>query len=191
MKNYIFTLLIGCLIFSTSATLAQAQKDTIWYDANWNTSTKNQASYFRPEPAKKGNGYWWIDYYMSGAIQMKALSLRENEEYFHGIVTWYYENGNVMQTVNYQNNLKVGERKNYHESGPLKSQYNYVNDNIEGAWVGYHENSKLSESGTYHSGTRNGEWKEYHENGKLKGEGNYNDGKKIGVWKMYYYDGSD
>ena len=189
MKKFLLILLIGCISLSTSISSAQAEKDTLWFDANWNASTKSQASYFRPKPMKKGNGFLWKDFYLSGAKQMEAVSLKENEEVFDGIVTWYYENGNVMQTVKYQNNMLIGERKNYHESGPLKSQYSYENGNIEGDWVGYHENSKLSEIGIYKSGTRNGEWKEYHKNGKLKGEGSYNDGKKIGVWKMYYYDG--
>lgn len=189
MKKFLLILLIGCISLSTSMISAQAEKDTLWFDANWNASTKNQASYFRPQPTKKDKGYLWKDYYLSGAKQMEAVSLKENEEFFDGTTTWYFENGNVMQTVNYQNNLKVGERKNYHESGSLKSQYSYINDNIEGAWVGYHENAKLSESGTYKSGLRNGEWKEYHKNGKLKGEGSYSDGKKVGIWKMYYYDG--
>ena len=184
MKTYIIIFLIGCFTCSTSTSMAQVEKDTLWFDANWNASTKNQASYFRPQPTKKDKGYLWKDYYLSGAKQMEAVSLKENEEVFDGIATWYFENGNVMQTVNYQNNLKVGERKNYHESGSLKSQYSYINDNIEGVWVGYHENAKLSESGTYKSGLRNGQWKEYHKNGKLKGEGSYSDGKKVGIWKM-------
>ena len=189
MKKYILILFLSCFTFSTSITLAQAEKDTIWFDANWSTSTKNQASYYRPKPIKKEKGFFWSDFYLSGAKQMEAISLKENEEVFEGTVTWYYENGHVMQTVNYKNNSLVGERKNYHESGPLKSQYSYENGNIEGPWVGYHENSKLSESGIFKSGTRNGEWKEYHKNGKLKGEGSYNDGKKVGVWEMYYYEG--
>ena len=189
MKNYFLILFLGCFTFSTSITLAQVDKDTIWFDANWNVSTKSQASYFRPKLIKKGNGFLWEDYYLSGAKQMEAISLKKDEEIFDGMVTWYFENGHVMQTVNYKNNSLVGERKNYHESGSLKSQYSYENGNIEGAWVGYYENSKLSESGIYKSGARNGEWKEYHENGKLKGEGSYDDGKKVGIWKMYYYDG--
>lgn len=189
MKKFLFILLIGCISFATSTSSAQAEKDTIWFDANWSVSTKSQASYFRPKLIKKANGFLWEDYYLSGAKQMEGISLKEKEEVFDGTVTWYFENGNVMQTVNYKNKVINGERKNYHEIGPLKSQYSYENGNIEGPWVGYYENSKLAESGTFQSGKRNGEWKEYHKNGKLKGEGSYNDGKKVGTWTMYYYEG--
>ena len=186
MKNKSLLIYLLIFIFSTSIF---AQKDTIWYDANWGETLKNQASYFRPAPAKKDNGYWWVDYYLNGTKQMEALSLKENEEVFDGKVTWYYSNGKVMQTVHYKNNIPNGLRKNYHESGSLKSEYSYNNDKINGEWVAYYENAKLSESGKYKNDERTGVWKEYHKNGKLKGEGKYVNGKKIGVWKMYYYNG--
>ncbi len=189
MKIYIVTFLIGCVTCATSISTAQVEKDTLWFDANWSTSAKNQASYFRPQPTKQGNGFVWIDYFLSGAKQMEAVSLKENEEIFDGTVTWYFENGNVMQSVNYKKGILFGERKNYHESGPLKSQYSYKDALIDGLWVGYFENAKLSESGAYTKGQREGAWKEYHKNGKLKGEGKYVNGKKVGTWKMYYYDG--
>ena len=123
MKKFILILFLGCFTFSTSIALAQSEKDTLWFDSNWNPGAKSQASYFRPNPVKKDNGFLWADYYLSGAKQMEAISLKVNEEISDGTVTWYFENGNVMQIVNYKNNVLSGERKNYHESGPLKSQY--------------------------------------------------------------------
>lgn len=188
MKNLTTLSFLLLLIFSTSLL---AQKDTIWYDANWNKTDKKSASYYRPDPVKKDNGYLWIDYYLSGVKQMEAISSSLEEETFDGEVIWFYENGNVMQTVNYKNNVLDGLRKNYHESGPLKSQYSYKNGQIEGEWVEYYENARLSESGQYKNGERNGDWKEYYSNGKLKGEGKYANDKKVNIWKMYYYDGID
>ena len=186
MKNHNIIIYLLVFVFSTSVV---AQKDTIWYDANWNKAIKDQASYYRPAPAKKDNGYLLIDYYLSGVKQMEAFSLTLDEDKFDGEVTWYYENGKVMQTVNYKNNMPHGLRKNYHESGSLKGQYSYIDDKITGEWVAYHENSKLSEEGNYEDDKRTGVWKEYHKNGKLKGEGKYKNDKKVGVWKMYYYNG--
>lgn len=187
MKNQ--TILSCTLIFIFSTSLF-AQKDTIWYDANWNTTIKNQASYFRTAPIKNDNGYLLADYYLSGAKQMEAFSLTQEEEKFEGIVTWYFENGNVMQTVSYKNGELEGLRKNYHESGPLKNQFSYTSGKIAGTWVAYHENAKLAEEGNYETGDRNGAWKEYYKSGKLKGEGNYANDKKVGIWKMYHYDGT-
>jgi len=186
MKNLSYFIFVLLLIFSTSLV---AQKDTIWYDANWNSAIKNQASYYRTTPIKKDNGYLLADFYLSGAKQMEAFSLENNEDHFDGTVTWYYENGNVMQTVNYKNGVLYGERKNYFESGPLKDQFSYIDGKITDELVSYYENAKLSETGKYENGERDGLWKEYHKNGKLKGEGNYANDKKVGVWKMYFYDG--
>ncbi len=190
MKTYISILLISFFALANIDLNAQAVQDTIWYDANWNPAEKKIAAYYRPAPEKKGNGYWLIDYYLSGAKQMEALSNAPDAEFFDGTVTWYHENGNVMQTVNYKQNVLSGVRKNYHESGPLSSQYSYNNEGkIHGTWVSFFENSKPDQEGQYANGVRDGVWKEYHKNGKLKGEGKYKDDKKVGVWKMYFYDG--
>ena len=188
MKNVKSTIYLLVFIFSTTII---AQKDTIWYDANWNITIKNQASYFRTPSIKKGNGYVIIDYFLSGAKQMEAFSLTNDEDHFDGIVTWYYENGKVMQTVNYKNGVLNGERKNYYINGILKDQFSYKDAKITGKWVSYYENTKISETGSYENGDRNGFWKEYYKNGKLKGEGKYANDKKVGVWKMYYYNGAE
>ena len=191
MKKYITSLLCLFFLFTSVNLLAQSAMDTIWYDANWGKTAKSSASYFRPAPEKKDNGYWLVDYYRSGKKQMEAFSLSKDEEKFDKEVTWYYENGNVMQTVNYKNTVLHGLRKNYHESGPLKSQYSYIDGKIEGEWKGYYPNAQLSETGNFKDGKRHGPWTEYYKSGKIKAEGSYDQGKKVGVWKLNYYDGSE
>lgn len=186
MKNLTILLCLLALIISSSLF---AQKDTLWYDANWGETERAHASYYRPAPDKKDNGYWWEDYYIDGTKQMEAISLKENEEILDGKVTWFHPNGKIMQTVHYKANTPHGLRKNYFESGPLKSQYSYVDGKIDGEYVAYHENAQKSEAGNYKAGNRIGDWKEYHKNGKLKAEGKYTDGKKTGTWQVYYYDG--
>ena len=71
MKNHNFIIYLFIFIFSSSVF---AQKDTIWYDANWSKTVKAQASYYRPAPAKKDNGFLLVDYYLSGVKQMQAFS---------------------------------------------------------------------------------------------------------------------
>ncbi|RPD96587.1 toxin-antitoxin system YwqK family antitoxin [Aureibaculum marinum] len=186
MKNLT---LLYCLVTTIVTGSLFAQKDTLWYDANWGETERTQASYFRPAPEKKDNGYWWEDYYIGGVKQMEALSLKENEEVFHGKVTWFHPNGKVMQTVHYIENIPHGLRKNYFEKGSLKSEYTYVNGKINGDYVAYYENAQLSESGKYSNGNRVGNWKEYYQNGKLKAEGTYTNDTKTGTWQVYYYDG--
>ena len=186
MKKLTTLFCITALLLTSTLT---AQKDTIWYDANWGESERAQASYFRPAPVKKDNGYLWKDFYIDGTLQMEALTLKENEEFYDGKVTWYHPNGKVMQTVYYKENVPNGLRKNYFESGPLKSQYSYVNGKIDGEYIAYHENAQKAEFGQYKAGDRIGDWKEHYHNGKLKAEGKYTNGKKTGTWQVYYYDG--
>lgn len=183
-------IIIAIALLITAPQAITAQKDTIWFDANWSKADKQQASYYRLDPDEKDNGYWIIDYYLDGTKQMEALSTDRDEEIFEGEVTWYHPNGKIMQTVNYKNNIPHGLRKNYYDSGPLKSEYSYKDGKIDGPYVSYYENAQKEEEGQYKNGERTGEWKEYHKNGKLKGEGKYKNGKKVGEWTMYYYDGN-
>lgn len=182
------TLLCLATILISSTLLAQ--KDTIWYDSNWGETERAQASYFRPAPDKKDNGYWWQDYYVDGnSLQMEALSLSETEEIYDGKVTWYNTNGKVSQTIHYKNNVQHGLRKNFFESGALESEFSYNDGKIDGDYVAYYENNQISEIGKYRRGNRIGNWKEYYKNGKLKAEGKYTVGTKTGTWQVYYYDG--
>jgi len=142
-----------------------AQGDLQWFDANWNKTSKDSALYYRKTPQPKANGFWFEDYYLSGKIQMKGLSLKKDKEFYDGLVTWYYESGGIFQKVNYLNGYINGERLIYFENGKLKVKLNYER------------------------GRKNGLSKEYYQDGKLKTQGNYRDNKKVSTWKHYYYDG--
>lgn len=187
MKKVIFTSIT--LLFILSFTFSYAQKDTIWFDANWNETTKNKANFYRCHCNKVDNGYWFIDYYISGAKQMEGLSLDKDIEIYHGIVKWYHENGNIFQIVNYKNGILFGTLQVFYENGKLKNKSTYRNGKIEGKWSEYFENSKLKETGMYLKGQKDGLWKTYYYNGKLKSEGKYVFNRKIDIWKTNYYDG--
>ncbi|HHC79550.1 MAG TPA: toxin-antitoxin system YwqK family antitoxin [Flavobacteriia bacterium] len=187
MKNYIFSY-VFIFIFSITA---MAQKDTIWYDANWNNTIKDQASYYRTPIQKKGNGYLLTDYYISGNKQMVAFSLEPNEKHFHGNIIYYFENGNIWQEAEYKDGVLHGIRKRNYESGKVKNVRTNVDGKIHGKWTEYYENGQIKEMGNYQEDEREGLWKEYYKSGKLKAQGNYKDGKKVGDWNFYYYDGTE
>ena len=96
-----------------------AQENTVWFDSNWNTTAEDNATYYRPSPEKKANGYWLIDYYTSGVIQMEGLSKELENEVFEGEIKWYFENGKVHQTIFYSEGVLNGSRKIYYKSGKL------------------------------------------------------------------------
>ena len=66
------TLLLMMFVgFLTSSVTAQ---ETIWFDANWNITTKDKAEYYRPTPKKVDKGFLLVDYYMNGKKQMEGFS---------------------------------------------------------------------------------------------------------------------
>ena len=57
----------------------------------------------------------------------------------------YYENGNLMETGQYNEDGKAtGEWKIYHENGRIKGVGKYENGKMIGRWRYYNENGKLS-----------------------------------------------
>ena len=160
------TLLIAMFVgFLTSSVTAQ---ETIWFDSNWNLTTKDKAEYYRPTPKKVTNGFWLIDYYMNGKKQMEGFSTSNVplKEFFEGQVLYYHPNGKLFHKANYKNGELQGKRDIYYETGELK------------------------ERGRYVKGKRNGIWKTFYKNGKIESKGKYTNGEKAGVWKTFYKNGN-
>lgn len=186
MKKIIFLTIAFLFLFTFSSF---AQNDTIWFDNNWNETTKSKASFYRCECSKTDDGYWYIDYYISGTKQMEGLSLDKNKEVYDGEVKWYFENGTTFQIVNYKKGVLDGKRQVFYEDGKLKVESYYENGKLNGKWNEYYENSKLKETGFYKDDQRDDDWKCYYNDGRLKSEGKFIFDNKIGDWKTYYYEG--
>ena len=156
--SVLITLVFG---FLTTSLCAQ---EKIWLDSNWNVSTKENASYYRPVPQKKDNGFWIVDYYKSGKKQMEGFSFNTklNEEKFEGLVIYYHENEAVFQKVFYEKGKPVGKFSEFYDTGEVKRM------------------------GKYEEGKRKGVWKEFYKNGKIEKKGKYKNGEKVGVWKTFY-----
>jgi antitoxin component YwqK of YwqJK toxin-antitoxin module len=180
------TLLIALVVgFLTTSVSAQ---ETLWFDANWNPTTKDKATYYRPSPKTQKNGYWIVDYFMNGTIQMEGFSLNNNpnNENFHGLVKYYFESGVIYQEVNYNEGMIDGDRKIYYKSGKLQNEREYEDNKMEGKFFEYYETGELLMTGKYENNLKEGVWKSYYKNGKIKERGKYEKGKKIGIWKTFY-----
>ncbi|MFD0993428.1 toxin-antitoxin system YwqK family antitoxin [Tenacibaculum geojense] len=160
MKTSTLLLAMFVSFFATSITA----QSTIWFDANWQITSKDKGMYYRPEPKKVDNGYWIVDYYKNGQIQMEGLSSNKTplEEEFEGLVSYYHSNGKPYHKANYKEGELHGLRRVYYDTGELK------------------------EEGTYNYGKRDGVWKTYYKNGKINSKGKYRNGEKVGVWKTFY-----
>lgn len=144
--------------------LSSYGQKTVWFDKNWQETSEGNSAYYRPQPKKVKSGYWIVDYYKNGQVQMEGFSTinKPNKENFDGLVTYYHQNGKPFHKANYKNGKLDGVRKVFYESGELKEQ------------------------GRYKNGKRLGIWKTFYKNGKIKTKGKYKDNERVGIWKTFY-----
>jgi uncharacterized protein len=108
--------------------VANGQTRIQYFDDNWQPSTPENASYYRTLPSKTDDGYVIEDYFMSGQLQMKAISTSADSDIFHGNVIWYNPNGTIKQTAHYNNGILNGELISYNNSGTELARATYVNN---------------------------------------------------------------
>lgn len=181
-STLLFMLVVGFLTVSVSA------QEAMWFDANWNSTVKEKATYYRPKPKVQENGFWIVDYYVNGTKQMEGFSLNDNpnNEKFHGLVKYYFKNGVIEQEINFKEGEIDGVRKVYFESGKLKTVTDYLKGIKEGKYFEYYETGELLSRGDFENNLKEGNWKVFYKNGKIKEKGNYVKGEKAGTWKIFY-----
>ena len=116
-----------------------AQKDTLYYDAQWKPTEKGNAAYFRPPVVKIGDAYQVKDFYSSGQLQMEASSLFADKDFWQGKVVWYNADGSKFQEGMYTKNRLNGEFKTklkdqwlsatYKNGRMVEGKQNHVFDN--------------------------------------------------------------
>ncbi|MFS4416643.1 toxin-antitoxin system YwqK family antitoxin [Maribacter sp. 2307ULW6-5] len=130
------------------ATSATAQQDTIYYDAKWKTTVKDSASYFRPPVKKEGKLFRVTDHYISGAVQMNGLSSKPDADFWEGKVSWYNEDGSLLQEGHYTKNRLDGPYISFLDGERLKAQFK------NGKMVSGKTNGRLSNGRSYMSEVR-------------------------------------
>ena len=108
--------------------------------------------------------------YDNGAI----VKSRVEDEPDIEIVNRYDNDGKLIYSGPYRNNVPVGVHREYGEDGRVSNSFIY-NDN----------GLLLSEGIVDESGNQNGRWKDYYPDGKIKAEGNYNNNRRTGLWRFY------
>lgn len=111
-------------------------------------------------------------------------------------------NGNIVFSGTYKNNIPIGIHRFFDEKGDVKKSYLYndsgikisegiinLNGSKEGSWINYYRNGKIKSEGKYFNNKENGNWKYYFENEKIEQTGDYKNGFLTGVWRWYFEDG--
>ena len=119
----------------------------------------------------------------------------------------YFDNGQLKETGEYKNKIRVGDWKSYYESGELLSLYSYTKGKRDEIYKSFYKNGiiktetkiidgVLVTKSFYENGDifferlfKDGYYKEYYENGVLKIESNYIDNQLFGIWRQFYNSG--
>ena len=94
----------------------------------------------------------------------------------------YYENGQLIDKIEYVNNKKNGPWINYYRNGNVFVKGNYKNNELHGEYFKYYTNGTLKEKGNYKNNELDGEYNKYYTNGTQKEKGIYNNGKLLEVF---------
>ena len=140
------------------------------------------------------------NYYDNG--QLKEVYEVDSKGQKHGKFQAFYENGQLLESSKYKNNLLEGKRYFYYQNGQIEEEQFYVKGKLEGNQYGFHENGQLKFKSVnkenkltgeyfsyYDNGQKrlylnflndleNGPFEEYHRNGVIKWRGTYRNGNK-------------
>ena len=92
-----------------------------------------------------------IEYYPNG---LKKYENEINNEMLHGVSKYWDNEGNLINMVNYVNNLAHGEWTNYYLSGKIRSISNYQFGIKEGLETTFYENGNKKTEIMYKNGSK-------------------------------------
>lgn len=160
------------------------QKETIYYDADWEVATKANAHFYRLLPLEeKGDLVLIKDYYINGQLQMQGWVKKEKEQLYEGEIIWYFENGNVSTKREYVDGEVNGTEETYYVDGSIKTIAFFKDRFREGITAGFSQKGDTLYKGTYLVGEPV-EGVFYKKKNKLNFLTSYNNKKKHGKEKV-------
>jgi uncharacterized protein len=180
-------------------------KEGVWYEFYNDIRIKSESYYSRGQL----DGYY-KEYNKEGVLTLTLLykdgKLVEDvgRDSTKVAITEIKDNeGRVIETGLFKNNIPVGVHKKYDTAGNIITSKIYNENGVivsegiidkegkrTGNWNDYFINEKVKAQGKYINNLREGRWKFYFEDGKLEQLGNYEKGKENGEWQWYYKNGN-
>ncbi len=151
MKLTLFIVLFAYMLIN-SPLIAQ-KKDTIYYDAAWEKTTKKNATFYRPMPLLVVNELKLIrDYYKNGNLQMQGYVMRKDEKKYVGMTFWYNEDGSDNESI--QHSVLFGKAKLsfFYANGKILMTTQYKNGRRNGENIVFDTNGSILYKGIYIDG---------------------------------------
>lgn len=144
--------LITLLMFSVTHSFSQ-NMEPLYYDKNWKTTNKENASYYRIMPSKKlGNLVLLEDFYTNKTPQFQGYSFENNEGNYAGDIMWYDANGFNQSFYQYYNRTNIPVLVYYYPNGKKRKTVAYKNGRKDGETILFHEDGTVLMKGKYVKG---------------------------------------
>lgn len=102
----------------------------------------------------------------------------------------YYKTGELYRQGFIKKGNREGVWKYFNKNGDLIQTINYKDDLYDGLWTNYFpKNQKIKDKSYYVKGKRIGTYRSYYQNGRLKTEGYLKNKMRYNTWKYYYPNG--
>lgn len=106
--------------------------------------------------------------------------------------TYYSEyDGSVRIREPYSNGLLEGTSQSFYPNGAVSEEVEWKQNKKDGDWKQYYTNGSLRLSGYYEKGMLQGAYEVYHPDGTIEIRGNYVDNKSHGAWRFYDESGKE
>lgn len=127
------------------------------------------------------NEYLVSDYYLTGQLEMSGKSTDRDDLIKKGLFTYYFENGNRRELVNYQNSVRLGAYFSWYENGNQKVSGEYLKNTSDESTEGLLKiNQYWDKNGVQRVVDGQGFYID-DENGATS-QGNIKDGLKDSIW---------
>ena len=178
MKILLYHFTILSVLFCNEVKSSEA--DTVWYNSEWEITSKERADFFRIASFDLNSGCFTgniEDYYMNGSIEMTGYYKTGLKD---GAFIFYYENGSIMLSAKFENNKRTGYWIYYSEDEKVTKEIIYSEGNEKLMTFIDKKGKVLVKDGTgkFHE-QRKDEFSTFIIKGKVK------NGLKDKVWKQF------
>ena len=160
--------LIILLIFVSAGASSQVLIDTMYFDGQWEQSSREKARYYRIISTDTSGEFRFLvrDFYLSGQIQMSGTykSIRPDNKDGHFI--YYNQDGSRQMECHYRENLLHGPYDEWYDSGQKKVSRHFSKDKLDGQFSSWREDGTYRLQAHYSDGARNGYFISFYTNGQ-------------------------
>jgi len=112
---------------------------------------------------KEKDSVWTFYSEFDGSVRIREPYVKGK---LHGKVHSYYANGMVSEEVNWDDNRKQGDWKQYYNNGAIRLHSYYQEDQLHGSYKIFYADETLKISGEYLDNKSHGNWSYYDESGE-------------------------